>query len=413
MDVAVTGISCICALGTTLDQGMKNMFENVPVPSPPKQFSTDHPIKYPVFSIPDSENSNARGSHYGQADYGKSEPVNKWVSKKNLDLTLTARMAIAAAAQALEDAGITPEVLKYKRVGVCMGTTVGCALNNDPFYIKYKQGNQPGMAPIKRFLASNPTESIAEEFDLDGPTQTIVNACASGTDAIGIGAQWLAADLCDLVIAGGTDELCKVTYNGFISLMITDDTTCKPFDADRNGLNLGEGAAIVILEPIKKTPPLKDRAKCRVAGYGSACDAYHLTAPKPDGQGLKTAINQALAHSGLAKTDIGFINAHGTGTRDNDKIEMRVFKQLMPDTAFFSTKGYTGHTLGAAGAIEAVFTIYNLINGIIPKSLGFSKKDPETDIAPVTKTQTISCRAAMSQSVAFGGNNSVLIFSLP
>ena len=405
--VAVTGMGCISALGTSLDQGMKNMFDNVRTPGPPKQFSTNHSIKYPVFSLPDSPGSDSTGS----------ESVNQWVSEPSHTLTLTARMGIAAAAQALEDAGIHPKDLKHKRVGVCMGTTVGCALNNDPFYIQYKQGNHPGMDPIKRFFASNPAQSIAKEFNLDGPIQTIVNACASGTDAIGIGASWLAADLCDLVIAGGTDELCKVTYNGFISLMITDDTPCKPFDAHRKGLNLGEGAGVVILEPIRKKSPAQSKHKCRVAGYGSACDAYHLTAPKPDGQGLKKAIQEALTNSGLTRDDIGFINAHGTGTRDNDKVEMQVFEQVMPKIPFFSTKGYTGHTLGAAGAIEAVFTLYSLTRGVIPKSMGFLTRDPGGDedsgpaISPVEKNQTISCKAAMSQSVAFGGNNAVLIFS--
>ncbi len=412
--VVVTGMGCISALGTTLTREMENMFANVSAPEPPQHFATDHPIKYPVFSIPNPEGNS-----------GES-PVNRWVSKPSQNLTLTARMGIAAAAQALEDAGINPKELAHKRVGVCMGTTVGCALNNDPFYIQYKQGGKPGMDPIKRFLASNPAESIAREFDLDGPTQTITNACASGTDAIGVGASWLAADLCDLVIAGGTDELCKVTYNGFISLMITDDTPCKPFDANRKGLNLGEGAGVVILEPIRKESSLQEG--CRISGYGSACDAYHLTAPKPDGRGLTAAIHQALSNSGLTTKDIGFINAHGTGTRDNDKVEMQVFKQLMPKTPFFSTKGYTGHTLGAAGAIEAVFTLYSLTRQIIPKSMGFStldpggpnepgesseSKHPGTGIAPVEKNQNISCKAAMSQSVAFGGNNAVLIFSRP
>jgi 3-oxoacyl-[acyl-carrier-protein] synthase-1/3-oxoacyl-[acyl-carrier-protein] synthase II len=406
--VMVTGMGCICALGTSLDQSMKNMYANLGAPEPPIQFSTDHPIQYPVFSLPESGRSDS-----GKSNSGESQPVNHWVSKQNQHLTLTARMGIAAAAQALEDARIHSKDLRHKRVGVCMGTTVGCALNNDPFYIQYKQGNDPGMDPIKRFLASNPADSIAREFNLDGPTQTIVNACASGTDAIGVGASWLAADLCDLVIAGGTDELCKVTYNGFISLMITDNTPCKPFDANRKGLNLGEGAGVVILEPLHKKSPLKNRNNCRVAGYGSACDAYHLTAPKPDGQGLKTAINQALFNSSFTPEDIGFINAHGTGTQENDKVEMRIFEQLLPRIPFFSTKGYTGHTLGAAGAIEAIFTLYSLTHQIIPKSMGFSTQDPKAAISPVENNQAVSCRAAMSQSVAFGGNNAALVFSLP
>jgi len=387
--VSVTGTGCISALGLNIHECMSNMFGGVRNITFPNRFSTDHPIKYPVFQI--------------------SDDFHSLVSPKNKNLTLTAQLGIAAVYQALEDAGIDPCELRNKKVGVCMGTTVGCALNNDQFYIDYKQGKMPGMEPIKRYLNSNPATSVAKEFGLSGPVQCIVNACSSGTDAIGIGASWIKTGLCDLVIAGGTDELCKVTYNGFISLMITDHEPCKPFDQNRNGLNLGEGAAALILEPLSKK--LSSRHKCFAAGYGSACDAYHLTAPKPDGQGLKKAIKEAIKESGLDISDIGFINTHGTGTFDNDKVEDLVLSQLLPDIPFFSTKGYTGHTLGAAGAIEAAFTIQSLINEKIPASIGFSNKDESLRGSPVLKTEKLSCTAAMSESIAFGGNNSVLIFS--
>ncbi len=390
--ISVSGMGLITCQGMSLEASMDQMFDTPLAPAAPTQFSTDHPLTYPVFSLPAS--------------------VDDQISKKSQRLTLTARMGIAAAAQALKDAGISQDSLKGKRVGVCMGTTVGSTLNNDSFYTQYKQGKKPGLDPIVQFFSSNPAQAIAREFNIDGPIQTIVNACASGTDAIGIAAGWLKAGLCDLVIAGGTDELCKVTYNGFISLMITDDSPCKPFDAHRKGLNLGEGAGVLILEPGTKPSPLRHRKKCWISGYGSACDAYHLTAPRPDGRGLKTAIDQALYLSGLNPSNIGFINAHGTGTRDNDQVEMRVFKEKLPHTPFFSTKGYTGHTLGAAGAIEAVFTIYHLTSGMIPASRGFSQEDPKAKCSPTTSHQPVNTHAAMSQSVAFGGNNSVLIFSL-
>lgn len=389
--VSVRGTGCISALGSTIDECMSNMFANVRNITFPNRFVTDHPIQYPVFQISDKFNSR--------------------ISQKNKDLTLTAQFGLAAAYQALEDAGIDPYDLKNKRVGVCMGTTVGCTLNNDQFYIDYKQGRSPGMSAIKRFLNSNPAAAVVKEFGLIGPVQSVVNACASGTDAIGIGASWIKAGLCDLVIAGGTDELCKVTYNGFISLMITDRNPCKPFDQKRNGLNLGEGAAAVILEPVPQKALLSSHHKCFTAGYGSACDAYHLTAPKPDGKGLKKALRQAIRQSCLDRSDIGFINAHGTGTKDNDKVEDLVLSEILPGIPYFSTKGYTGHTLGAAGAIEAVFTIQSLINEKIPESIGFSNKDDTLKSSPVKKAQKLSCKAAISESVAFGGNNSALLFS--
>lgn len=389
--ISVTGMGLVTGQGTSVKASMDQIFATPLAPAPPHQFSTDHPQAYPVFSLP--------------------EAIDHQISKNAQGLTLTARMGIAAAAQALKDAGINQDSLRGKRVGVCMGTTVGCTLNNDPFYAQYKQGKKPSLDPIVQFFSSNPAQAIAREFNLNGPIQTIVNACASGTDAIGIGTNWLEAGLCDLVIAGGTDELCKVTYNGFISLMITDDSPCKPFDANRKGLNLGEGAGVLILEP-GGSSSLRNRKKCWISGYGSACDAYHLTAPRPDGRGLKAAIDQALDHSGLNPSDIGFINAHGTGTRDNDQVEMGVFNEKLPGTPFFSTKGYTGHTLGAAGAIEAVFTIDHLTSGRIPASCGFSQQDPKAKTSPTISHQPVNTHAAMSQSVAFGGNNSVLVFSL-
>lgn len=384
--VSVTGIGCISALGQNLEECMQNMFSSRQNVGAPVRFSTTHQIKYPVFEITDK--------------FKKPE------SDKNKNLTLTAQMGIAATYQALSDAGYTPDYLRGKRVGVCMGTTVGSSLNNEEFYKQYRDGKHPDMDPIKRFLNSNPSASIAREFELNGPVQTIVNACASGTDAIGLGALWIKAGLCDIVIAGGTDELNRVTYNGFISLMITDHEPCRPFDTRRNGLNLGEGAAVLILESENK-----QANKGYVAGYGTACDAHHLTSPKPDGSGLKKAMGEAFKAASVSPGEIGFINAHGTGTKDNDNVESLVIGELMPDTPFFSTKGYTGHTLGAAGAIEAAFTLASLREKRIPKSLGFTRGDDHSISFPTKEEKELSCKTAMSQSLAFGGINSVLIFS--
>jgi len=387
----VTGLGAVCSLGLNLNDCMDHMFNAPPLPGPPQTFSTDHPLAYPVFSLP------------GALDFE--------FRKEELMLSTTAQMAIAVAKEALADAGLTRKMLKGKRVGVCMGTTVGSVLNNDPFYSQYREGKEPGMDPVIRFLSSNPAQAIAKALDLDGPVQTVVNACASGSDAVGIGAGWIRTGLCDMVIAGGTDELCKVTYNGFISLMITDPEPCRPFDAQRQGLNLGEGAAALILEPHGKTSPLKDRVRAKITGYGSACDAYHLTAPRPDARGLSSAIDSALDQGKTHPIDIGFINAHGTGTRENDRMEMKIFENRLPGIPFVSTKGYTGHTLGAAGALEAAFTVACLNMGKIPGSRGFSTPDPDFTASPAPHTKTTTSSVAVSQSVAFGGNNAVLVFS--
>ena len=290
-----------------------------------------------------------------------------------------------------------------------MGTTVGSAMNNEAFYSHYREGNHPDMMPIKQFLNSNPAACISNDFQLSGPCQTVVNACSSGTDAIGVGASWIQSGLCDVVITGGADELCRVTYNGFISLMIVDSSPCRPFDVNRAGLNLGEGAAVLILESEKSKQARNKKARAYVCGYGTACDAYHLTAPKPDGNGLRRALADALAISGKTASDIAFVNAHGTGTPDNDRVESGVLHDMLPYVPFHSTKGYTGHTLGASGAIEAAFTVVCLEAEKTPANIGFTDPDPELPSSPQQHMESIKGDFAISESLAFGGNNSVLV----
>ncbi len=385
--VAVTGIGCICGAGENLSRCMENLFSGVRNPLPPKGFATDHSSPFPVFEVPLKLPSGENGG----------------------EILRTARLAVRAAGEALEDAGIAAGDLAGLRVGVCMGTTVGSAMNNESFYRAFKEGEHPPMDPIERFLRSNPAEAVSRHLGLAGPCQTVVNACASGTDAVGIGASWIRDGVCDMVIAGGADELCRVTYNGFSSLMITDTEPCRPFDAGRRGLNLGEGAAALVLVSGEAAGALKSRAKGYVCGYGSSCDAFHLTKPRPDGKGLIQAVDEAMAEGGVAAGDIAFVNAHGTGTSDNDRVESKVMAERLPGVPFFSTKGYTGHTLGAAGAVEAAFTLACLAKGKIPPSIGFGKKEPELAVSPVETVTDIHGDHALSQSLAFGGNNAVLL----
>lgn len=389
--IAVTGVGCLCAAGSNFKQCMGALFCGSCVPNPPTRFSSDHPTAYPVFEILELP-----------PPVGSNDPQP--------DIMLTARFALRAAEEALGNAGLNRKILQAKRVGICIGTTVGSAMNNEEFYREYRSSNRPQMAAIHRFLNSNPARAIADHYGLSGPCQTVVNACSSGTDAIGLGAAWIRSGICDIVIAGGADELCRVTYNGFISLMITDELPCRPFDVDRKGLNLGEGAAMVVLESEALCRERNQPPRALFLGYGSACDAYHLTAPAPDGRGLKQAIAAAMAACHESVDNIAFINAHGTGTADNDRVESLVLNELLAGAPFLSTKGLTGHTLGAAGAIEAAFTIGCLEAEKIPASMGFATPDPNLAAVPVQKESAVIGTIAMSQSLAFGGNNAALIF---
>ena len=389
MPIAVTGIGCLCAAGKNLEQCMDSLFAGKKQSAPPTRFSSSHPIRYPVFEIPDEF------TFIG--------------TDQTSEILRTARLAVIAAGEALCNAEWSRAMMQVKRVGVCIGTTVGSAMNNEGFYRDFRRGQHPAMNAMTRFLNSNPARVIAKEFGLTGPCQTVVNACSSGTDAIGLGASWIRSGICDAVVAGGADELCRVTYNGFISLMIADESICRPFDAHRKGLNLGEGAAVLVLESEALCRARKRPARALALSYGSACDAYHLTAPAPDGSGLKQALSAALTASKKTAADIGFINAHGTGTQDNDRVESNVLSEMLPGVPFLSTKGYTGHTLGAAGAIEAAFTIACLEAGKIPASAGFATLDPDLPCPPVQHETDLNGSTAISQSLAFGGNNAVLV----
>ena len=391
--VAIAGIGCICSAGLTLKDSMKSLYRGERRPAPPTRFSTPPPFAFPVFEI--------------REDFFPARKL------KEKNVLRTCQLAVTAALEAIDNAGLDHEFLKKKRVGVCIGTNVGSCVNNEAFYLNHRKRDDLLAAPLDRFLMSNPTRVIAAEFCVGGPLQTVVNACSAGSDAIGLAASWIRAGLCDVVIAGGADELYQVTYTGFKSLLIHDDSPCKPFDANRKGLNLGEGAAIFILtsEGIRKKARKKPRGF--VFGYGSATDAYHPTKIRPDGLGLKMAIEEAMETGGITPAEIAFVNAHGTGTWDNDLIESRVLNDILPGAPFFSTKGYTGHTLGASGAIEAAFTIACLEEGRIPASAGFTTPDPELAPAyPVRQNFCISGRIALSETLAFGGNNAVLLLGI-
>ncbi len=319
------------------------------------------------------------------------------------------RLCGHALSEALAGAHLGPDLSGY-RVGVCLGTTVASQLNDIDFYTAYRQTGLPELGPVTSFLKGNPAEAVARATGATGPTLTVVNACSSSADAIGVAMGWLRADLCDLVIAGGTDELSRIPICGFRSLSVFSSEPCRPYDRDRQGLNLGEGAGVLILETAASAQRRKVTPTWCIAGYGAACDAHHLTAPRPDGTGLEAAIRISLTDAGIAPSEITFVNAHGTATRDNDKVEGGVLARMFgPDIRVLSTKGFTGHTLGAAGALEAAFTALALSEGWIPASPGFENQDAEIPIGAVRERTTISGRWALSTALAFGGNNAALV----
>lgn len=387
-EVVVTGDGCLSALGMTVPESMTHLYAGrIQEPDPGRVPTTVSPPP-PLFHIPGRFEEECRTRR-----------------------VRTSRIALHALREALDKAWGGHLDVPPERIGVCLGTTVGCTLNDEPFYREFRRGVKPDRAPIRRFLDNELARVVADHVGARGPAATVVNACASGTDAIGEGAAWLQRDLCDVVIAGGADELSRYPYLGFIALKNTSPERCRPFDVNRKGLNLGEGAAVVVLERARFARKRGASILARLAAYASASDAYHPTAPHPEGRGLRRAIRLALEQARLAADEVDFINAHGTGTTENDRVEGRVLAELFPaNPAIFSTKGYTGHTTGAAGALEAVLTIRNLADQRVPRSGGFETPDPTCLIVPTTETKEIRARAAISDSLAFGGTNSVLVF---
>jgi 3-oxoacyl-[acyl-carrier-protein] synthase-1/3-oxoacyl-[acyl-carrier-protein] synthase II len=358
-------------------------------PGPPASFECPLEIVSPVFEVPNA---------FFPADIRRRDNIPQLF-----------KLVLTAASEAIDHAGWTIRDLRDLRVGVCFGTNVGTAMNNERFYRNHPGSREPFVSPRERFLQTNPTMALAGEWHLSGPTLTVVTACSAGADAIGLAAGWIRAGICDLVITGGVDALYQVTYHGFGSLMIMDTDPCRPFDRRRKGLNLGEGAAVMILESPELIDTRRRRIRASIRGYGASADAHHLTSPDPAGTGLELAIDDALKESAISSQDIAFINAHGTGTDDNDRIESRVLARRFSGIPFFSTKGYTGHTLGAAGAMEAVFSAACLKSRKIPACLGFEEPDPTLAAMPVRENRPVDGRIAMSESLAFGGNNAVLI----
>jgi len=329
------------------------------------------------------------------------------------DISRTASLSLIAAREALSDAAIPN--LNSLRTGFVSANTVGGMDRSEHFFIDFVEDNSKGkLRNVFDHECGCITEIVADKLGIGDFLTTISTACSSSANAVFYAARLIKNDVLDVVIAGGTDALTKFTLNGFNTLMILDDEFCKPFDEHREGLNLGEGAGYLVLVSDKVAKTLIKGPYCKLSGYSNNNDAYHQTASSPDGTGSYLAMTGALEKSGLAPSDIDYINLHGTGTPNNDSSEgaaiQRLFDPHYPPMS--STKSFTGHTLGASGGIEAVFSVLSIKHGIIYPNLRFETRMGELPFGPeqrFLKGQKIN--HVMSNSFGFGGNCTSLIFS--
>jgi 3-oxoacyl-(acyl-carrier-protein) synthase len=327
-------------------------------------------------------------------------------------VTRTALLGIHAAREAVASANID---LKKWRTGLISATTVGGMDKTEQFFNDFLKNPTKGrLREVVNHECGRSTELIADDLGVTDFISTINTACSSSVNAIALGARLIQHNQLDIVISGGTDALSKFTLNGFNSLMILDSQPCRPFDAGRSGLNLGEGAGFVVLisDRVKKEEQLKSVAY--VSGFANTNDAFHQTASSPEGRGSFGAMQKALAMASLSPEEIDYINLHGTGTLNNDLSEgtaiTRLYGNRYPKLS--STKAFTGHTLGASGGIEAVFSVMAIENQCVFPNLRFENPIPEIGLTPQKQfEESVKVNNVMSNSFGFGGNCSSIIFS--
>jgi len=394
--IAVTGMGAISAIGNNVAENFQSLVDSKHGIGPIKQLDTYYRERLLA----------------GEILMSDAELYNRLHLSAKESYTRSTLLALLAAKEALETADFNPG--DGYRTGLISATTVGGMDATEQYYDDYLVSEKN-----RSFIPTHPcgyaAEQMGRHFGISDFVTTISTACSSAANAIMLGARMIKAGLLDRAIVGGTDCLSRFTINGFNSLMIYTDSHCKPFDEDRNGLNLGEAAAYLVLEAPEVA---HNRAKPPIAyltGYGNANDAFHQTASSDNGEGAYLAMQQALKIAGLNPADVDYINAHGTATPNNDLAEgnalLRIYGSASVLPPFSSTKAFTGHTLAAAGAIEAVFSVLALQHQVVFPNLNFSRPIAALEIVPQTELTEKRIDHVLSNSFGFGGNCSTLLFS--
>lgn len=392
--VAITGMGIISAIGNNVAENYASLTTYKKGIARISQIDTVHKDEIMVGEIKDTNPILEKRIGIGPDQWSR-----------------TVLIGVLAAQEAIDNAGITD--INNVRTGFISGTTVGGMDKSEQYFYDYFD-NANVRQHITGLHAGDSTNKIAKHLGLkESFVTTISTACSSAANAIMLGARMIKSGHLDRVIVGGTDSLSKFTINGFKTLLILSDTHNAPFDENRKGLNLGEAAAYLVLESDDILQKENKKVLGYVKGYGNANDAYHQTASSEHGDGAVLAMQKALKLAGLSPKDIDYVNAHGTATPNNDLSEgralLRLFEKNVPE--FSSTKAFTGHTLAAAGGVEAVYSVLALQNDIIFPNLNFATPMKEFDLTPITETTKKPLQTVLSNSFGFGGNCSTLIFS--
>ena len=397
MNIAITGEGIICAIGADKASVLESLrHKKTGVDKMRYLRSQHHELPVGEVKLSDDEMKSLLGI----------DPLQ--------EVSRTALMGMLAVRQALEDTSLlTPDsCFPTERIVLISGTTVAGMDVTERHFTDLRTSDDH-LSCLRYHSCGDNTRQIAEYFGGFSEYTTVSTACSSAANALILGAEMLKAGEADIVVAGGTEALSVFHLNGFNSLMILDKEYCRPFDETRQGLNLGEGAAYVVLESEEHARRRHAAVHAYLRGYGNACDAFHQTASSENGEGAYLAMQEALDRAGLKASDIDYVNAHGTGTPNNDLSETvalrRVFGSKMPPVS--STKGFTGHTTSASGSIETVICLLAMHHGFLPANLGL--KQPMTDgIIPTQGEDHATLRHVLCNSFGFGGNDSSLLLSV-
>ena len=393
--VVVTGIGVFCSIGKNLEEFNQCLKEGRTGIGPITLFDTS---KYP-------SKIGAEIKDYRPEGFFKKNDLKR--------LSRTDQFALIAAEEAVNASRI--DFYSSEEVGVCLGAGAGGMFEAEVYHreILLKGKSRPSL--LLPFIPSFTASRVAERFGFSGPRATVTTACSSSATSIGYGADLVRRGQSKAVLCGGSDALSELTFGGFNSLKAMDPSPCKPFDRRRAGMCLGEGAAILILESLEEAMKRGAEVYAEFLGYGIGGEAYHITAPEPTGITEARIMKEAMEECNIHPFEVDYINAHGTGTPLNDKVETLAIKNAFGERAYSipisSIKSMVGHCLGSAGAIEAVASILSIVHQFIPPTLHHQEGDEDCDLDYVpSKSRGMEVRVVLSNSFAFGGNCTTLVF---
>jgi 3-oxoacyl-[acyl-carrier-protein] synthase II len=396
--VAITGIGLVTALGITRDENWTNLLSG----------------RCGVGEVTVFPTEGFRSRIAAEVPYGRlKERLRPWQRRR---WSRSDQFGVVAAMEAIDDSGLMSGSFDPTRVGVLLGACTADLLRTERYLetmvVRGIAHSRP--SDVWNHFPNSPVDIIASHFGFEGLRSCIVTACASSTMAIGSAADAVRDGRLDAALAGGTDSMSRLTFSGFNAIRVMDPEACRPFDRGRAGMNLGEGAAILVLEDLEGARRRGAPIYAEIVGHSLTCEAFHPTSPEPDGRAIAEMIRRALADAGVDDSEVDHVNAHGTATPHNDRAEARgirlVFGERTSRIPVTSVKSMIGHCLGAAGGIETAITALTMARGAIPPTVHHSETDPECAVDVVANdAREAHVRCAVSTSLAFGGNDSALV----